>query len=207
MPKLNKIPPLQQAEMAKVHSSLMLVPIFMILSESDTSHRQLLTAVIWAKSMASKHRKSFNEIHFKSFICYKQKTSLSFAAKTLWLYHQWANTRPAETATATALDIPFRETRHWRGKAEGEGEQERELVAWSYRNLNRLSLGRVGWLWGPGNDGMCCGAFVFAARSVWLRNLIGSVDQVDYEGYISRYTMLSLCKDIFNIPRLSHKLW
>lgn len=128
MPKLNKIPPLQQAEMAKVHSSLMPVPIFMILSESDTSHRQLLTAVIWAKSIASKHQKSFNEIHFKSFICYKQKTSLSFAAKTLWLYHQWANTRPA--ATATALDIPFRETRRWRGKvAEGEGEQERELVA------------------------------------------------------------------------------
>lgn len=52
---------------------------------------------------------------------------------------------------------------------------------------------------------MACAVGLLFSRHV-LFVLIGSVDQVDYEGYISRYTMLSLCKDIFNIPRLSHKL-
>lgn len=149
----------------------MLTPIFMILSKSDTSQRQLLTAVIWAKSMASKHQKSFNEIHFKSFICYKQKTSLSFAAKTLWVYHRWANTRPA----ATALDMPFRETRCRRGKAvaglqrQSERKTKRELVVCRIETWIDYR-----WVWSGGCGGL--GTTACAAGHLFLRHVL-----FDYE--------------------------
>lgn len=175
-------------------------PICMILSESDTSESQLLAAENWEKSIAARHRKSFIEIHFKSCICCKQKTSL-IAANTLRLYHQWANTRPA----ATALDMPFRETGRRRGKPwpvyRGRGWARERARSLSYRNLNRLYQWVRSGSWGGLGKKTCVAFFFSAPRFVWVRNLICSISSIIRDIYVRRYAVLSLCKDIFNVPR------